>query len=152
MREVLVFAVLLFAVFQILEKEPPIKEVVRTVTTEKPVYVEKQVVVREPEIVEKSTERIIVVQENYRQPISGYRLPRAGAYPADYESEINTERRNYREERAWKRGKSLDAYRETGGHKTSKAEIDYECSLKAPNFLGVETKCQEWRKENGYDY
>ncbi len=139
MKEVIAFAVVLFAVFQLLKTEPPVKEVIvnRTITQEKPIYVERPVVVKEPEIIEKTTERIIVVPAPERAPINYYPSPRARMYPAVYETEIDTERRTYRENKR---------------QKTSKAEIDYECSLKAPNFLGVENKCQAWRKEHGYDY
>ena len=153
MKEVIAFAVVLFAVFQVLTMEPQVKEVIvnHTITREKPVYVEKPVVVKEPVIVEKSTQRIIVVQRNYRQPVSYYPQTRASVYPAIYETNLNTERRTYRGDIARKRDTS-SAYRESAGLKTGKDDLDYECSLKAPNFFGVESKCQEWRKEHGYDY
>ena len=154
MKEVITFAVVLFAVFQVLTMEPQVKEVIvnHTITREKPVYIEKPVVVKEPEIVEKTTEKIYVIRDaGYRQPSNYYPSARARAYPAIYETNLNTERRNYRGDSAWQRDAS-SAYRETAGQKTNKDDLDYECSLKAPNFFGVENKCQEWRKEHGYDY
>jgi len=132
MKEVFVFTVVLFALFQWLQKEP--QEVTRTI--EKPVYVEKQVVVREPHIVEKTTEKIFVVKEDppsYRQPIS-YEQPRARAYYATYEIP-------YQEER-----------REPNAKKETKVNVDYVCDLKKPNFFGVENLCSEWRKDHGYAY
>ncbi len=133
MKEVVVFAVVLFALFQLLQKEP--HEVIRTI--EKPVYVEKQVVVTEPQIVEKTTEKIFVVREDppirYRQPIS-YEQPRARAYYATYEIP-------YQEER-----------REPNTKKEAKVNVDYVCDLKKPNFFGVENLCSEWRKDHGYAY
>lgn len=155
MKEVMAFAIVLFAVFQVLKTEPPVKEVIvnRAITQKKPVYVEKPVIVKEPEIVEKTTKKIYVIRDtDYRQSVNFYPSPKARAYPAIYETDIDTERRNYREDRDWKRDTSVANYREPVGHKTSKDDLNYECSLKAPNFIGVENKCQEWRKRNGYDY
>lgn len=154
MKEVIAFAVVLFAVFQVLKTEPQVKEVVvnHTITQEKPVYVEKPVAVKESQIVEKTIAKIYVIRvADYRQPVSYYPTPRARVYPAIYETYNDTERRNYRGDRAGQRDTSATGYREPGEQKTSQAEIDYECSLKAPNFFGVESKCKEWRKEHGYD-
>ncbi len=134
MKEVIVFAVLMFALFQVFQTEP--REVVRTI--EKPVYVEKQIVVKEPQIVEKTTERIIVVKEaqpvDYRQPIN-YNQPRARAYYATYETP-------YREERRKKATKETEEV----------VDVDWVCDLKKPNFFGVENLCSDWRKQHGYDY
>lgn len=134
MKELLVFAAVLFAVFQMLKTEPPVKEVVHTI--EKPVLIEKEVV-KEPQIIERKTEKIIVVRENpvyYRQPVSYEETYRPRAYHASYEVPVREERR------------------ETKRRETKKDDADSLCRVKSPNFFGAETQCQQWRKDHGYDY
>lgn len=150
MKETIVFALLLFAIFQLSKAEAPVKKVVanRTVTQEKPAHVEKRIVVK-PKIVERRIVRIYVaaVKDCQRSGVN-YPSPEGGIYPSSSETRITKERRNYREDRTLE-DRSLNDDRV---RKETSEEIDQECSFKAPNFFGAETKCQQWRKEHGYDY
>jgi 23S rRNA maturation-related 3'-5' exoribonuclease YhaM len=135
MKEVILFAVVLFAVLEVSATQSPVKEVVRV----KPVYIEKKVVVVQPRIIQKTRRIIVIHRPAYRERTSCHQIR---IYQATYEFPVGEKPAPVRvespprEEKEVKQTENIDSY----------------CRFKSPNFFGAESKCKEWRRTHGYDY